>query len=229
MGGMFFADLSAWTAENVILRMVAAVVLGALVGIDRGAKRRGGGARTDAAVCLGAAMVVMTGQYMELRYHGTTDVARMASQVVSGVGFLGAGSIIVSGHQVKGLTSAAGIWVCACIGLAVGIGFVDGAVLATVILLGMLHVLPWVEGKVYKHSRYMLLHVAAAEGRAAGELMRKLKADGCVVDMFEVDRLGTDMQSFTITITIRVPRRLSREEYAESLLGIGGITSIDSM
>ncbi len=227
MGGMFFADLSAWTAENVILRMVAAVVLGALVGIDRGAKRRGGGARTDAAVCLGAAMVVMTGQYMELRYHGTTDVARMASQVVSGVGFLGAGSIIVSGHQVKGLTSAAGIWVCACIGLAVG--FVDGAVLATVILLGMLHVLPWVEGKVYKHSRYMLLHVEAAEGRAAGELMRKLKADGCVVDMFEVDRLGTDMQSFTITITIRVPRRLSREEYAESLLGIGGITSIDSM
>ena len=220
---MFFADLSAWTAENVILRMVAAVVLGALVGIDRGAKRRGGGARTDAAVCLGAAMVVMTGQYMELRYHGTTDVARMASQVVSGVGFLGAGSIIVSGHQVKGLTSAAGI------GLAVGIGFVDGAVLATVILLGMLHVLPWVEGKVYKHSRYMLLHVEAAEGRAAGELMRKLKADGCVVDMFEVDRLGTDMQSFTITITIRVPRRLSREEYAESLLGIGGITSIDSM
>lgn len=226
---MFFADLSAWTAENVILRMVAAVVLGALVGIDRGAKRRGGGARTDAAVCLGAAMVVMTGQYMELRYQGTTDVARMASQVVSGVGFLGAGSIIVSGHQVKGLTSAAGIWVCACIGLAVGIGFVDGAFVATGILLGTLHVLPLLEGKIYRHSRYLLLHVEAAEGRVAGKLMRKLKADGCTVDLFEVDKLDADTQTFTITVTVRIPRRLSREEYAESLLEIGGVTFIDSM
>lgn len=226
---MFFADLSAWTGTNVMLRMAAAVVLGSLVGIDRGAKRRGGGARTDAAVCLGAAIVVMTGQYMEIRYQGTTDVARMASQVVSGVGFLGAGSIIVSGHQVKGLTSAAGIWVCACIGLAVGIGFVDGAFLATAILLGMLHILPWIEERVYRHSRYMILHVEAAESGAATGLLRKLKADGCMVDMFEVDRLGEDAQSLTITVTVRLPRRLSREEYVQSLMEISGVRSIDSM
>ena len=123
---MFVADMTAWTAENIIIRMVAAIVLGAVIGIDRGAKRRGGGARTDAAVCLGAALVMMTGQYMEIRFPGASDMARLASQVVSGVGFLGAGSIIVSGHQVKGLTSAASIWICACVGLAVGIGFVDG-------------------------------------------------------------------------------------------------------
>lgn len=226
---MFFADLSAWTGENIILRMMAAVVLGALIGIDRGAKRRGGGARTDAAVCLGAAMVVMTGQYMEMRYQGTTDVARMASQVVSGVGFLGAGSIIVSRHQVKGLTSAAGIWVCACIGLAVGIGFVDGAVLATLILLVFLHLLPLVEEKVYRHSRYMILRVEAAEGGTSMELLRRLKADGCMVDLFEVDKVGTDMKSFTITVTVRIPRRLNREQYVEKLMEIGGVLSIDSM
>lgn len=226
---MFFADLSAWTEVNIVLRMIAAVVLGALIGIDRGAKRRGGGARTDAAVCLGAAVVVMTGQYMEMRYQGATDVARMASQVVSGVGFLGAGSIIVSRHQVKGLTSAAGIWVCACIGLAVGIGFVDGAILATLILLTVLHILPFVEEKVYKHSRYMVLRVEAAEGGTSMELMRKLKADGCMVDLFEVDRAGTDMKSFTIAITFRMPYRLNREQYVESLKEIGGIISIDSM
>lgn len=226
---MFFADLSAWTGENIILRMMAAIVLGALIGIDRGAKRRGGGARTDAAVCLGAAMVVMTGQYMEMRYQGTTDVARMASQVVSGVGFLGAGSIIVSRHQVKGLTSAAGIWVCACIGLAVGIGFVDGAVLATLILLVFLHLLPLVEEKVYRHSRYMILRVEAAEGGTSMELLRRLKADGCMVDLFEVDKVGTDMKSFTITVTVRIPRRLNREQYVEKLMEIGGVLSIDSM
>lgn len=226
---MFFADLSEWTGVNVFFRMIAAVVLGAFIGIDRGAKRRGGGARTDAAVCLGAAMVVMTGQYMEMRYQGTTDVARMASQVVSGVGFLGAGSIIVSQHQVKGLTSAAGIWVCACIGLAVGIGFVDGAILATLILLAVLHILPMVEGKVYKHSKYMVLRVEAAEGRTSMELMRKLKADGCILDLFEVDRAGTSTNSFIITLTVCIPRRLNRERYLESLMEIGGVLSIDSM
>ena len=226
---MFFADLSEWTGLNIIIRMIAAVVLGAVIGIDRGAKRRGGGARTDAAVCLGAAMVVMTGQYREMRYHGATDVARMASQVVSGVGFLGAGSIIVSQHQVKGLTSAAGIWVCACIGLAVGIGFVDGAILATLILLVVLHVLPTVEGKVYKHSKYMVLRVEAAEGRTSMELMRRLKVDGCIVDLFEVDKAGTSTSSFIITTTVRIPRGLNREQYLESLMEIGGVLSVDSM
>ncbi len=226
---MFFVDLSEWTRENVILRMIAAFVLGALIGIDRGAKRRGGGSRTDAAVCLGAAIVVMTGQYMEMRYQGTTDVARMASQVVSGVGFLGAGSIIVSRHQVKGLTSAAGIWVCACIGLAVGIGFVDGAVLATLILLGGLHILPMIEAKAYKYSRYMVLQIEAAEGGTSIELMRKLRADGCIVDLFEVDRAGTDTKSFLITLTVCIPRRLNREQYLESLMEIGGVLSVDSM
>ena len=226
---MFFADLSEWTGLNIILRMVAAVALGAVIGIDRGAKRRGGGARTDAAVCLGAAIVVMTGQYMELHYHGTTDVARMASQVVSGVGFLGAGSIIVSQHQVKGLTSAAGIWVCACIGLAVGIGFVDGAILATLILLVVLHILPMVEQKVYKHSKYTVLRVEAAEGRTSMELLRRLKADGCIVDLFEVDRAGTSTSSFIITLTVCIPRRLNREQYLESLMEISGVLAVDRM
>ena len=106
---MYFLDVTAWTVQNLVIRIVAAFILGALIGIDRGAKRRGGGARTDAAVCVGAAVVMMTGQYMEIRYPGASDMARMASQVVSGVGFLGAGSILVTGHQVKGLTSAASI------------------------------------------------------------------------------------------------------------------------
>ena len=161
---MFFADISAWTLRNIVIRLVTAMALGGLIGIDRGAKRRGGGARTDSAVCIGAALVMMTGQYIEIRWPGLADISRMASQVVSGVGFLGAGSILVSGHQVKGLTSAAGIWLSACIGLAVGIGFVDGAVLATLVLLAGLHLLPLLEEKIYQYSRYVILYVEADEG-----------------------------------------------------------------
>ncbi len=226
---MFFLDVTAWTVENIVIRIVAAFVLGALIGIDRGAKRRGGGARTDAAVCVGAAAVMIVGQYMEVMYPGASDMSRMASQVVSGVGFLGAGSILVTGHQVKGLTSAAGIWICACIGLAVGIGFLDGAVLVTVILLAGLHILPWVEEKVYQHSRYVILHIEAVEGGVTTELMRRFREDGCKVDMFEVDRSSSEMRSLEITTTIRIPTGRSKEEYIDSLMEIIGILSIDNM
>lgn len=172
---------------------------------------------------------MMTGQYMEVRYPGASDMARMASQVVSGVGFLGAGSILVTGHQVKGLTSAASIWICACVGLTVGIGFLDGAILATGILLAGLHILPWIEEKIYQHSRYAILYIEAVEGGVTTELLRRFREDGCKVDVFEVDRSGTEMRSLTITTTIRIPGRQNKEAYIESLMEVIGILSIDSM
>lgn len=226
---MFFWDLTAWTAQNVFLRMVTALLLGGVIGIDRGVKRRGGGARTDAAVCLGAAMVMITAQYMENCYPGSADMARMGSQVISGVGFLGAGSIIVSGHQVKGLTSAAGIWVCACIGLAVGIGFVDGAILVTFVLLIGLHLLPLMEKTVNQYSRYVTLYVEASESRAASAFLHKIQSDGCKVDRFEVDRSGSGRQSLTIMLTIRIPRHIDQKEYLERLELYRGILSVDTL
>ena len=226
---MFIPSLTDWNIQNILLRMLVSFFLGALIGIDRGVKRRGGGARTDAAVCLGAAMVMITAQYMNLFCDGGTDISRMAAQVVSGVGFLGAGSIIVSHHQVKGLTSAAGIWICACIGLAAGIGFVDGAILATLILLGGLHLLPFLESRIYQHSRYINLYSEAEDGRATTVLLHKLKEDGCLIDMYDVERPKTAGQSFTILATVRIPAKLKRDEYLENLCGVPGIVSIDSL
>ena len=188
---MFFTGLTEWTPRNLILRIVVSLILGSLIGIDRGAKKRGGGARTDAAVCLGATLVMMTAQYIELVFPGKADMARLPAQVISGVGFLGAGSIIISGHQIKGLTSAASIWICACIGLAVGIGFVDGAVVLTLILLAGLHVLPHIERSVYRHSRYIRLYTEVRESGTVAVLLHKLKVDGCEIDMYDITRPGT--------------------------------------
>lgn len=226
---MFFTSLTDWTPKNVLLRMAAAFLLGALIGIDRGVKRRGGGARTDAAVCLGAAMVMLTAQYMDLLFTGSTDISRMASQVVSGVGFLGAGSIIVSRHQVKGLTSAAGVWICACIGLAAGIGFVDGAVIATAILVIGLHLLPLIESKIYQHTRYVTLYVEAEDSRTAAALLHKLKTDGCIIDMYNLERPGAGGQSYTILSTVRIPKKLHKDSYLDSLSLMEGILSVDSL
>ncbi len=226
---MFYTGLTRWTPGNVILRIVISMVLGALVGIDRGAKKRGGGGRTDAAVCTGATLVMLTAQYIDIVFPGKADITRLAAQVVSGVGFLGAGSIIVSGHQVKGLTSAAGIWICACIGLATGVGFVDGAVVLTAILLGGLHVIPIIEEKIYHHTRYVRLYVEAEESRAAALLLHRMRQDGCKIDMYDMEQPGAAGLSCTILVTIHIPKRVSREEYLECLRKMEGIVFVDTM
>ena len=145
---MFTTILSEWTWYNIIIRIILSLIIGAVIGIDRGAKRRGGGARTTITVCLGATMVMLMEQYLEVLYPERLDISRIAAQVISGVGFLGAGSILVSGHQIKGLTSAASIWTCACVGLAVGIGFLDGAVVLTMFLLIGVHLAPYIEERI---------------------------------------------------------------------------------
>lgn len=226
---MFFTSLTEWTAGNVLIRILTALVLGGAIGIDRGVKRRGGGARTDAAVCLGAAMVMLTAQYMALVFPGMVNIARMPSQVISGVGFLGAGSIIVSRRQIKGLTSAASIWICACIGLAAGIGFVDGAIVVTVILLAGLHILPVIEDRIYQRSGYVALYIEAEDGKTATFLLHKMKMDGCKIDMYEVDKPKAGGQTFTIMATVRIARGQNREEYLDDLAKMQGVISLDSL
>lgn len=224
---MFSMSLTQWTARNILLRIMASMCLGALIGIDRGVKRRGGGARMDAVVCMGATMVMLTAQYVHIAFGGSGDIARLGAQVISGIGFLGAGSIIVSGHQVKGLTSAASVWFCACIGLASGIGFVDGAVLVTVILLGGLHIIPWIEENIYRHSRYVILSVEAVDGRTLSLFTRKLKEDGCKIDIYDMDKPKVVGNFYTIQTTIRIPLALNKEAYLQELSQVEGIIFFD--
>ncbi|MDO5550282.1 MAG: MgtC/SapB family protein, partial [Lachnospiraceae bacterium] len=119
---------------SVLLRIFVAVVCGGLLGIERGRANQSAGMRTYILVCLGATVVMLTGQYMYEKF-STGDPARLGAQVISGIGFLGAGSIMVEGKtKVRGLTTAAGLWASACIGLAIGIGFYMGGVIATIVV-----------------------------------------------------------------------------------------------
>ena len=108
---------------GVTVRMVLAVLCGGLIGIEREYKRRPAGFRTHILICLGAAVTTLTSQYLYLTLELYTDVARLGAQVVAGIGFIGAGTIIVTNRQrVKGLTTAAGLWTSAIIGLVCGAG-----------------------------------------------------------------------------------------------------------
>ena len=133
------------TWEILLLRIATAVVIGAVIGIDREIKNRPAGMRTHVLVCVGAALVALIEQgyvadVVALGLSGTvnTSMGRITSTVVSGVGFLGAGTIFVAEHKITGLTTAASLWCTACIGLAVGSGYILMALLSGMIVLVIL-------------------------------------------------------------------------------------------
>ena len=117
---------------SIILRVNLAVLCGGILGIERGRATQSAGMRTYILVCLGATIVMLTGEYMFYEFN-SGDPARLGAQVISGIGFLGAGSIIVEGNtKVRGLTTAAGLWAAACIGLVIGVGFYSCGIIATI-------------------------------------------------------------------------------------------------
>lgn len=225
---MLNISFSEWTVQNTIIKVLVSMVLGIVIGIDRGVKRRGGGARTTMTVCLGATMVMLTEQYIQILFPGQ-DSTRMGAQVISGIGFLGVGTIIVSRHRIKGLTSAASTWACACIGLAVGIGFIDGAVLVTVVMLIGLHIIPAIEQVIYKHSRYFMLYIEVEDGKAITELFHKSRNDGCFIDAYEVDKPKAKGQYYTVMLTLKTPRALHTDEYLQELRDIKGVISVEDI
>lgn len=145
-------ELNAW---SVLLRVILSTVLGGFIGLERGHHGRAAGLRTHILVCLGASISTMIGLYSVSVLGFNSDPLRVGAQVVSGIGFLGAGTIMVRNKdQVTGLTTAAGLWTTACIGLAVGLGFYLVAILAFVIVIFSITTLVHLEKTVKRKSAY---------------------------------------------------------------------------
>lgn len=170
---------ASWCTGAIIIRMVSALIIGIVVGLDRGMKRRGAGIKTHTLVCLGSALVMLTGQFIYMTTNGSNYIDRLPAQVISGVGFLGVGTIIVTGrNQVRGLTTAASLWTCACLGLAVGIGFVDGALVTLLLVIFTLKVLSWVDEEIHKRSKVFDAYIEFDSNKGVSTFigeMRKLK------------------------------------------------------
>lgn len=136
---------------DVIVRLLLAVVVGGIIGLERAGTNHDAGLRTHVLVCLGAAVVMITS--IELRSIVYYDVGRIGAQVVSGIGFLGAGCILVNGTKIKGLTTAAGLWATACIGLAIGCGFYYISIIAALIALLSVLVLKPISSRLQSHNK----------------------------------------------------------------------------
>ena len=140
------------TPLPIIVRLVLSVILGGIIGFEREVRRHSAGLRTHILVSLGSCLIMLTSLYVFDIYKDSVplDPARIAAGVVTGIGFLGAGAIIRSGEVVKGLTTAASLWLVAAIGLAAGCGFYLASIITTILTVVVLYFLRRLEGAIVK-------------------------------------------------------------------------------
>ena len=155
-------ELREVTYLAVALRVFVAVVIGGVLGMERGMKNRPAGLRTYMLVCVGACVIMLTIQYI-YQVFGSGDPVRMGAQVVSGIGFLGAGTIIVTRrNQIKGLTTAAGLWTAAGVGLALGVGFYEAAIIGGVAVFVVMTLLQKMDDSMHHKSKALEIYVLKA-------------------------------------------------------------------
>ena len=211
------------TVLSVAIRMLLAVACGGLIGLEREYKRRPAGFRTHILICLGAAMTTLTSQYLlcEMQYY--TDIARLGAQVVAGVGFMGAGTIIVSQKQrVKGLTTAAGLWVSAIVGLSLGAGFLEAGVLTTGLILIAELFFSKLEYKLVDKTWEITLYIEYNERGSIDRLFNLFHTLG--VKVINAEIMGLSGETDTNGCAV-LSIRLTRDVKAAQLIRESGLVS----
>ena len=215
---------------SIVVRLVLAVVCGGVIGLERERKRRPAGFRTHILICLGAAMTTLTSQFISLELGLFTDLARLGAQVIAGIGFIGAGTIIVTKRrQVKGLTTAAGLWVSAIVGLCCGAGFFEGAVITTVIILIAELVFSRLEYFIISHARVSNIYVEYSSTEVLGKIIDTIKqADAFIIDL-EISKKASIDQKLTVSFSIKAPRKTSCQTIITHLSEVEGVLSVEEL
>lgn len=172
MAGEWLADMNVLT---IAIRILLAALFGGIIGIERTTKKHAAGLRTYILVSIGACMIMLTNLFIVESYGGG-DIGRMGAQVISGIGFLGAGTIIITSRsRIKGLTTAAALWACAAMGLALGVGFYTLAVIGFIIIFIALTFLPVIENYFSKHTSNYEIHIEFEKSENLREFIKYVR------------------------------------------------------
>ena len=223
-----------------LIRLAVATVCGGIIGLERGRKRRPAGFRTHMLVCLGATLAMVLGQYLammngpwNLLIQGVTvntDVARLGAQVINGIGFLGAGTIIVTGQQeVKGLTTAAGLWASACMGLAIGAGFEEGALLCCVLISVVITLFSHIEAVIVSHTRNINLYVEFLHVDDVGKIISVIKSQDIRIFDVEIQKNKGVAVNQGAVFSVRLPHRMSHAKVMTLIASVENVRSIQEL
>lgn len=220
----FSTDLATVNDTSIMLRLVMSVLFGGIIGYERGRAGRPAGLRTHILVCLGSTLAILTNQYVYQTY-GISDPTRLGAQVISGIGFLGAGTIIVTGrHQVKGLTTAAGLWATACMGLAIGIGFYKAAIFACGLIFFSTVVLHRLDNEMLSKSKVMDIYIEFKKSASVTNVLDAIKAFSVQIDAIEMVKPTYDTNASVAAImTLRLKEKRVRMEIIANVCAIDGV------
>lgn len=218
------------TLFSIAIRIVAATLIGGMIGIERGNKNRPAGLRTYMLVCVGSCLIMLTNQYI-FQVSGTGDPVRLGAQVVSGIGFLGAGTIMVTKrNQIKGLTTAAGLWSTAGIGLALGIGFYEAALISALAIFIILTLLQRLDKKMRSNTKYLEVYIEHSNAVSLGTLihhLRELKAD---VDGIQIESDSpTDEGTYALIATLKLHKKGSHMLVLDDIRKITGVVYAEEL
>ncbi len=215
---------------STIVRLLLALVLGGILGYERGKKRRPAGLRTYMIVCMASALVVITGEFLSLEYPNS-DPTRMSAQVISGIGFLGAGTIIITSRQIKGLTTAAGLWASACIGIAVGAGYYVGAIAGGLLILATMVVMAKVDDLIKVKSKRISFFAEFKSMEALGSFIKYLRGRGHKIYDIEVNTRRETMSDLVgVNFYIGIANAdIDRTELIEALGNLKGVRYLEEL
>ena len=208
----------------MIVRLVLATLLSAIMGYERGRRGRAAGLRTHILVCVGAAIASMTGLYISKYYGG--DVSRIAAQVISGIGFLGAGTILVKNHStVTGLTTAACVWATGAVGIALGYGFYETAILGTLIIYLTIRFLTGLEERSLREGKEFNLYVEFVDANKLNDTIFLFKEKGYKVENISLMPSRSNMpSSIAASITVKVKERENVQEIVKQVSTIENVS-----
>ena len=209
------------TELTIIVRLLLALIFGGLLGLERTRKRRPAGMRTYMLVCIGSAVVMMTAQFMLAYFDG--DPGRMPAQIISGIGFLGVGTIMVTRYnRVKGLTTAAGLWVAACMGIAIGIGFYFGALVMLLILLFVMVFADYMESTYTKRLRRMTMFIIFGNVTDLKPFIAGMREKGVEINDVETTR-SDNKEGIGLFCVLRLPAGVDREGVLKMVESSSGV------
>ena len=209
--------------QSVALRLLLAVAMGGLIGLEREAKGRPAGFRTYMLVALGATVAMLLNQYLDymqtnywvsaVPYTTRTDVSRLGAQVVNGVGFLGAGTILMTSRQeIKGITTAAGLWASACLGLAIGAGFYECVCAGVLFILICMYIFSRMEDRIMSNSRNMNVYIEVADMADIGAVTSGLRAMDVKIYNVDITKSGDSISRVGAVFSIYLPVRERHED-----------------
>lgn len=215
------------TVLGVSIRVLLALVCGGMIGIERAEKRRPAGFRTHILICLGAAITAMTSEHLFLTMHYYLDVARMGAGVVSGIGFIGAGTIMVTRRQrVKGLTTAAGLWVVAIVGLCCGFGFYEGAVYTTVLVLVAEIFFSKLEYRLLRETKEVAVYAEYVRPSCLEDIVSRCHTLGVKIVDVEITRKNDESGHSCALLALLSRQGAGKEDILRELREIEGVDSV---